>query len=182
MRSSLAQSSVGMCEIQSCDGNWTDSCEGTGDFVVNEPKVLATFSDQDLAGVVNYAGALRSSESRSEEAEHNQWKPKAQSLRQPRSWDLCFRIVLRKGQWRSWPCLATLHWTFSPCARVHRGRPIFFVQRLPRRCWCSAANVLGILGARDVLSFLQGARRAWMDQSVYPHAPICTAVWDESGV
>ena len=55
-----------MCEIRSCDGSWTDSCEAT------EPYVLAMLSDQDPADVVGYAGALRSAENGSEEAEHNQ--------------------------------------------------------------------------------------------------------------
>ena len=51
-------------------------------------------------------------------------------------------------------------------ARAFRWRLVLFVERVPRRCWCSA-------GKR--VSFLQ---RAWIHQSVCLFAPNCTAVWE----
>ena len=48
-----------------------------------------------------------------------------------------------------------------------RVNSFLFVARVPRRC---------------CFCWQQHARRAWIDQSVYPLAPRCTAVWDEPGV
>ena len=58
-RSSLAQSRVSMCEVQSCEGSWTD-CEGSELHMLatllvdyaEEPAVLV-LADQDLAEVAD---------------------------------------------------------------------------------------------------------------------------------
>ena len=86
-----------MCEIRSCDGSWTDSCEAT------EQYVLAMLSDQDPADVAGYAGALRSAESGSEEAEHNHWKIIVGPLCQPRDGTGPIRTVFRNDNGEAGP-------------------------------------------------------------------------------
>ena len=51
-----------MCEIQSCDGSWTDSCEGSEHHVLAmllvdnaEEPIVPVLTDQDLAAVADLA-------------------------------------------------------------------------------------------------------------------------------
>ena len=87
----MAQFRAIMCELRSCDGSWTDSCEAT------KPNVLAMLSDQDPADVVGNADALCAVQRAALKKQGTTSGTNCWSFVPTTRWDLCFRILLRKG-------------------------------------------------------------------------------------